>query len=675
MTSTLHFELHVEQKHLHQHIDTLCESTKITKMALPNNYGLFNAFNDIPRPGAVANEKIQHMEEYIQKVDTFLKDCNTEFGKVSISKQKWERYQVLTASYESKMTQLDAARKRLEELWNDRDERQVKDPEEHDKASADRVRNILAREQQDAESMIGEAYALILLNNKSLDNIRSLSPATKRLLENAELLPLRNQISDLQEQLSNAVQVPATLPDANLIHKLRESLEKEKQKNKRLDDKVNELNGRITNLEIGVKNNKDDAKRNLDSWNASKVEVSKLNDNIRLAEKALDLEKKKFEALRKRYKSSLKEQESEKSASEELMSLKQDYRGLQNESEYQENLFCSCIGLLLEIPEDMKNRWCNIFRNAYYPLNEEQELILDHHSSHQLWLVQNPITSRHDAEILEISNEDMSLPMSSALRLIHQFQARPSKVEEPRTLRLISHLITKITEVDQYWLSQVSLSCFHVFHSYAAVENNEDVGPSLLHGLTSLAMMTLIHHMAMSYPQIQSIFSIDEYICNTTSQIDPGDGPIFEFSKVLPKLTNLDVDDAVDALRVHFQENVIHYSLHSPSIIVGNFGLDVIGLTMITEPNFEWVMIIEHKSYGKPNLINMIEKSLFNLSDTYNNLTTSTFCIKDRSKFAILLFDHEETDREYQWWKMVTTYEFRVWSVEDDEMFHAICMS
>ncbi|TGO17343.1 hypothetical protein BTUL_0018g00100 [Botrytis tulipae] len=644
-------------------------------MALPNNHELFNALNNIPRPEAVANEKIQQMEEYIQKLDTFLKDCKTEFGKVSISKQKWERYQVLTASYESKMDQLDAARRRLEELWNDRDERKVKNPEEHDKASAARIRDILDREQQDAESMVGEAYALILLNDKSLEHIRGLSPATKRLLENAELLPLRSQINDLQEQLSNAVQVPGTLPDVNLIHELREKLQNEEQKNKRLNDKVNELNGRIKNLNISVKYHKDDAKRNLDSWNDTKVKVSQLNDTVREAENALVLESKKFEAMRKRYISSFKEQEAEKSASEELHTLKHDYRVLENESEYHENFFCSCIGILLEIQEDMKNRWGNIFRNAPYHLTEEQELILDHDSSHQLWLVQDPITSRNGAEHSDHLDEVMTLPMNSALRLIHQFQARPSKVEEPGTLRLISHLTTKVTEVDQYWLGQVSLSCFRVFHSYGAVENNEDVRPSFLHGLTSLAMMILIHHMAMSYPVIQSIFSIDEYICNTTSQIDPDDGLIFAFSKILPKLTNLDMDKAVDALRVHFKESVIHYPLHNPSVIAGKFELDVIGLTMITEPNFEWVMIIEHKDPGEPNLINMIEKSLFKLSDTYNNVTTSTYCIADCSKFANLLFDHGETDREYQWWKMVTSYESSVWSVEDDEMFHAICMS
>ncbi|KAG4029108.1 hypothetical protein MFRU_017g00450 [Monilinia fructicola] len=621
-------------------------------MALPNGQRGFNAFNDMMRPGARVSEKVRLMEEYIEKVSDFLKGCEVESGKVTIAKHQWDKFQKITAPYESELHQTEVAIERLEEARNNREAHDVDGRQLLDEASAAKIKDILAREQQDAASMVGEAYALILLNDKSLEHIRSLSPSTKRLLHNAELLPLRKRIEELEDELKTVVQVPATLPDANIISQLRDELKREKDKNEKLYEKNKELQTQKLRLENEIRLHKIEAGKNLSSWNESKVEVSRLKSSINSKVTELNLEIAKVNDLRKRFKNSVDEQ---KSKDAELGSLKKSHTDLKTQSQPHEKFLYFCITLMLGIPDDAEIPWYDIFENissniAYYKIFK-----LDLNSPHQLWIVESPITSEGDDDISQSSNDEMTSPIGLALKLFYQLRSKPSRVEEPQTLRLMSQLASKLIKVDQLCVTQLAISVFYEFHSQSRVENHQNGGPSFLHGLAGLSTMTMVHHIAMSYPELDEQFSTESYISDTERAINRSYPDLRRFCQVLPHLTDKKIDKVIDILATRFGDNLIHYPRHSPHIIRGELNLDTIGLTLIDMENKEWVMVIEHKSSGKPNSINIMSKSLFRLSREHNNLVNYSYCIKQCSKFSNLIFHHGINDKEASWWWLLTT--------------------
>ncbi|KAF7915963.1 hypothetical protein EAE99_009967 [Botrytis elliptica] len=551
------------------------------------------------------------------------------------------------------------AEESMEAALNELEARQNNDRQaaNQDEASAARIESILARERKDAAAMVGEAYALILLNDKSLDHIKSLSPSTMRLLHNAELLPLREQVRDLTEQLKNSVQVPATLPDVAEKHALQDKLTKEQARSKALNDKIHQLYGEKKKLE------------KLNSWNKSNAEVSKLRNDLKEANRLLKRSEERNETLRKTHKKSSRDYENS------IQSLKDDRDHVHGVHKFREKFFCSCIGLTLEIPNEIKNTWHDIFCSLPQDFTSDLTLEPKNLSHHQLWIVKTPVASRNVGEIFKSPKDDMASPMRLALELYHQLHSRPSKIEEPRTLELMSLVITTISSIEEFSLGQVIIACCRAFYTYGWVPNEEDNRPSFLHGLTSLSMMIMTHQMVMRYPKIEGRYLIEDYVQDGVSAIDPSHRILCKLCTVIPGVTTASIDEIVDSLKVHFNQKVVHYPLGSTYIRCDNFGIDVIGLSLITEPNFDWVIVIEHKSLESPNVINTISKSLFKLSDRNNDLIHTSFDIKDCSKFSNFVFNHDITDKEYLWWMNVTTNNGKAWSSDEEMELQAILSS
>ncbi|KAF7949238.1 hypothetical protein EAE96_008405 [Botrytis aclada] len=124
---------------------------------------------------------------------------------------KRDYYRTTLSEYENTLLEMSHAEEDMEAAWNELEERKIVG--DQDEASAARIKDSLAGEQGDAATTVGEVYSLILLDDKSIEHIKSLSPLTMRLLNNAEPLTLRKHIIYFQEQLKNSVKVPEILPE------------------------------------------------------------------------------------------------------------------------------------------------------------------------------------------------------------------------------------------------------------------------------------------------------------------------------------------------------------------------------------------------------------------------------------------------------------------------------
>ncbi|THV44886.1 hypothetical protein BGAL_0561g00020 [Botrytis galanthina] len=582
-------------------------------MANPNDERMFPAFDETMRPGARVQEKIQRMDEYVKKLDLFLTQCKKELGRRTLSKQKWDSYQATLSKYENTSIQMTHAEENMEAALNELETRQNNDRQvaDQDEASAARIESILARERKDAATIVGEAYVLILLNDKSLDHIRSLSPSTKRLLNNAELLPLREQIRDLREQLKNSVQVPATLPDVGEVLALQDKLAKEQARSKALNEKIHQLYAENFNLTRDVAVQKADAQDKLNCWNESKAEVSKLKKYLKQANILLQSQQNQYEALRKTHKKSCGDYD------KEIKSLKDDRDHVHEVHNFREKFFCSCIALTLEIPNEIKNTWHDVFRSLPQDFTSDLTLEPKNLSHHQLWIVKTPVISGNDGEISKSPKDDMASPMSLAFELYHQLHSRSSKIEEPRTLELMSLVITTTSSIEGLSLGQVIISCCRAFYTYGWVPNEEDNRPSFLHGIASLSMMIMTHQMVMRYPKIEGRYLIEDYVQDGINVIDPSHQILCKLCTIIPGITTASMEKVVDSLKVHFDQKVIHYPLGSTHIIEA------------VDDSTTW--IIDDFGESASSFTDFFEDSATSLIDVFEDSTTPWIDVFDNS--------------------------------------------